>query len=622
MEHPEARVAAVPASADSDSQSPPSPTPASPESDDPIAAGPDDLEATGADFVVEPAAPEVVVPEPAVEEPVAPAGELEELTLPSTIAPPAPLPAEAALGPDGRVRVMNHLGAHGRVNRYRAMWRDDAGLSLPVELWEAPAGHEGLRLEAEVRAGVRFAMLPRAYASFEQEGRAYLATDPEPDEAGTLEDALRSGMEVERAIATVLQLAQALRRLQQAGWVLAGLSPADVRLGDPLRIVRLGSAIRLGQAPAQPLHVPGLSAPELAETAPVTGKEDVHTLGAILFRAAAGRPLPESGAETAALPMLVQVPGLPQLLARALAPAEERLDLETFYRELLALKRRLSERALALEVASATSVGLNPTRLVNEDSCGYVTWSVAGVDGLTYRALLVVADGMGGMEAGEVASQTALRTVLSAATIPAPPAEGTSDGRPAPDAPESIRLDLVGLIKRAAPAVHAAGQGREMGTTLTCVEVTGGELTLAHVGDTRAYLLRAGTLAQLTVDHSLVAAMVTSGVLSKEEARGHPDSNKVLRSLGSQRRLPDEGYVDTLEDAYGSPMLALEPDDLLLLCSDGVWGSVPDEQIAALLAQGPDSPAAARALIAEALRAGAPDNAAALVARCVRAPAW
>ncbi len=397
-----------------------------------------------------------------------------------------------------------------------------------------------------------------------------------------------------------------------------GLAPSDVRLGQPIRLAQLGSAVRIGEAPPQAMQVAGYSAPELAHAALVTGKEEVYTLGAILYRALAGQALSEAGAEQGALPFAAPVPGVPQLLSRALAPAEERVDLETFYQQLLALKQRLAQVALALEVASGTSVGLNPTRTVNEDSCGYVSWSVGDAEGLTQRTLLCVADGMGGMEAGEVASRTALRTVLSVATLPAPPAAGENGGAPLHQEPP---LDLVALVKKAATAVHGAALGRQMGTTVTCVEVQGGEVRLAHVGDTRAYLLSGGVLTQLTADHSLVAAMVASGVLSKEEARGHPDSNKVLRSLGSQRELPD-GYVDTLEAAYGQPTLQLQPGDWLLLCSDGIWGSVPDERIAQVLTGAPDCPGAARLLVELALQAGAPDNAAAVVARSVRAPAW
>ena len=530
----------------------------------------------------------------------APSGELEELILPSSIEAPKPLDPETALGPDGRLRIVEYVGVQGRVNHYAALWRDDAGQDVPVELREAPSEHLSLARAAEVLASVRYGMLPTCYASFEQDGRRYLAI--ERLEGDTLEQALRASLDLETTISIALQLAQALRRLHQAGWALVGLGPADVRLGQPLRLAKLGSATRIGEAPPEALHLPGYSAPELTYRAVVSGKEDVYTLGAILFRALAGQPLPESGAELAALPLLVQVPGGPQLLALALAPVEERVDLEAFYHQLLAFKQRLARRPIALELASATSVGLNPTRPLNEDSCVNITWSVAEAEGVSHRALLCVADGMGGMDAGEVASRTALRVVMNGALAPSP------------------ALDPVALIRQAAPAVHEAGQGRQMGTTATCVVVQDGELTLGHVGDTRAYLLRDGVLTQLTEDHSLVAAMVASGVLTKEEARGHPDSNKVLRSLGSQRELP-ERYVDDLADAYGEPTLQLRPRDWLLLCTDGVWGSVDDEQLRIILSEAIDPPTAARAMIERALRAGAPDNAAAVVARCVEMPA-
>jgi protein phosphatase len=158
-----------------------------------------------------------------------------------------------------------------------------------------------------------------------------------------------------------------------------------------------------------------------------------------------------------------------------------------------------------------------------------------------------------------------------------------------------------------------------MGTTATLVAVKDGELTLGHIGDTRAYLLREGTLTQLTADHSLVAAMVASGVITAEEAEGHPDSNKVLRSLGSQRELPN-GYVDGLDARYGQPTLQLRPGDWLILCTDGVWGSVDDATIRTVALEAFDPPIVARRLIELALEAGAPDNAATVVARCVRMP--
>jgi serine/threonine protein phosphatase PrpC len=565
------------------------------------------------------------------------AGEvLEELTFPSSLQPPEPLSIGATIGPDtytppaqnaqnspptgtdaenvahtpGHVQIVEQLGARGLINRYLADWRAENGETIRVELREGPADHAGLRREAEILAAVEHAMLPKLYAAFECDGRRYLAIDALEGE--TLDRALETGLTVEQALSIVVQLAQVVRRLHRAGWALLGLTPSNVVLGEPLRLGQLGHAMRVGETATQALQAGGYSAPELAHGDVVTGKEDVYTLGAILYHALGGGPPPESGAEAAALPLAVSIPGAPQLLAGALTPAAERIEVDALYRGLLALKQRLANESLGLLVASATTVGLNPTRPVNEDSCGYLAWSTATADGASYRALLCVADGMGGMEAGEVASRAAIDAIFGALLGPATEVDAPAE-RPDP-------LDPIALIRRAAPAVYAAAEGRAMGTTITCAAVRDGELTLGHVGDTRAYLMRDGALRRLTADHSLVAAMVASGVLTPEEARGHPDSNKVLRSLGSQRELP-EGYVDGLEATLGQPCMRLERDDWLVLCSDGVWGSVDDEAIAATVAAGPDCPTVAGALIERALAAGAPDNATAVVARCVAIPA-
>jgi protein phosphatase len=147
------------------------------------------------------------------------------------------------------------------------------------------------------------------------------------------------------------------------------------------------------------------------------------------------------------------------------------------------------------------------------------------------------------------------------------------------------------------------------------VVIQDGSLSLGHVGDTRAYLCREGTLTQLTRDHSLVAAMVASGMITKEEARGHPESNKVLRSLGGQRTLPDE-YVDGLDVVCSKETLQLQDGDRLLLCSDGVWGMLDDDALLGILTGSPDCHSAVERVIRGALDGGAPDNATVIVADC------
>ncbi len=574
------------------------------------------------------AAQDTAAPEPVPTFPSGPA-ELEELTLPSSVSALDPLPERSRIGPDGAVFVEGLVEKRGRLNRYRATWASTSDGTLPAELREGPVDHAELQREAAVLSEVRYAMLPALYATWEENGRRYVAV--QRVEGPTIDAALRDGMSADQAVSITLQLAQLVRRLHRAGWALVGLSPDDVQVGQPIRLAHLATAVRIGEAPLHAMQVPGYSAPELVGQAPITGKEDVYTLGALLYRAFTGEPIPEQGPELAALAAVSTTPGSPQLLAPALAPASERVELEEFYQQLLAFKQRLTLAPLALRVASGTSIGLNQTRLTNEDACGYLTWCSAYEGRVAYNAVLCAIDGMGGMDAGEVASTSALRAVLQTASLQVTTQiagaagadleteEGAGTGSVGGVEPLQ-RIDPKVLVRAAAEASYTAARGRRVGATITCAVIEDGTLTLGHVGDTRAYLLRDGELTQLTRDHSLVAAMVASGMLTPEEARGHPEQNKVLRSLGGQRTLPPE-HIDGLDVAYGTSVLELREDDQLLLCSDGVWGVLDDDALREILTSAEDCETAVRIAIRRVLEGGAPDNAAIIVARCTVMPA-
>ncbi|MDI3299194.1 MAG: Stp1/IreP family PP2C-type Ser/Thr phosphatase [Bacillota bacterium] len=206
--------------------------------------------------------------------------------------------------------------------------------------------------------------------------------------------------------------------------------------------------------------------------------------------------------------------------------------------------------------------------------------------------LLAVADGLGGHQAGDVASRMALRVL----------AEALGAGG---DGPAGRRERLAEAFRRANEAVWQAAQGRAewrgMGTTLTAALVDGAELTVAHVGDSRAYLWRGGALRQLTADHSLVRALVEQGALSEEEAERVPERHILTRAVGTA----PEVDVDIVE-------LRLEQGDRLLLATDGLAAALSKEQVAALLAEGGEHPA--RRLVEAANRGGAPDNVTVLIA--------
>jgi serine/threonine protein phosphatase PrpC len=200
--------------------------------------------------------------------------------------------------------------------------------------------------------------------------------------------------------------------------------------------------------------------------------------------------------------------------------------------------------------------------------------------------LFAVADGIGGAQAGELASS------LAATAVRDDSSNGGTDGRERVDA----------LIQEANRRVYqrqsedAAVSG--MGTTMTVALVEDGRVWIGHVGDSRAYLIRAGLLEQLTEDHSLVAELVRSGKLSPEEAEAHPQRSVVTRALGTD---PDVD-VDTFS-------VEARPGDLFLLCSDGLTTMVDDAAILAEIDQHRDDlRAAAKALVRAANRGGGEDN--------------
>lgn len=231
-------------------------------------------------------------------------------------------------------------------------------------------------------------------------------------------------------------------------------------------------------------------------------------------------------------------------------------------------------------VSAATDVGLK--RPHNEDHFGY--WPRTPDDGGT---LLVIADGMGGAQAGEVASKIAVDCVL----------ESHPERRGA-DALEGLR----GAVEAANAIIHQQAlthpEMHGMGTTCTAVVVRGDEVLFAHVGDSRVYLVRRGTIRQLTQDHSLVAQLVMQRHITPEQARSDPRRNVVTRSVGVWPTV--EIDAERADDR-------LQVGDTLLLSTDGLHGVVEDDEIAAI-ASGPSIEGACAQLIALARERGAPDN--------------
>jgi protein phosphatase len=201
--------------------------------------------------------------------------------------------------------------------------------------------------------------------------------------------------------------------------------------------------------------------------------------------------------------------------------------------------------------------------------------------------LLVVADGMGGSNAGEVASRMAVDAVLREFTSTA-----------ADDLPTALAHALHAANAEIWEHSRTRADLNGMGTTCTVLALRGDEVLVAHVGDSRAYLVRGHHARQITTDHSLVAQLVARQQITAEEARHDPRRNVVTRSVG----VGPEVEVDVV--AVGEP---LRDGDTLVLCSDGLHGQMSDDEIASL-AVGEPLEAACQELINLANERGGPDN--------------
>jgi protein phosphatase len=212
------------------------------------------------------------------------------------------------------------------------------------------------------------------------------------------------------------------------------------------------------------------------------------------------------------------------------------------------------------------------------------------------RGVFIVADGMGGHAAGEVASEMAVRIIADELK--------NVVGRPDAEAAERVREAIQHANGVIFNRTLSEQDKRGMGTTATVMLINGMHYLIGQVGDSRAYLLRNGALAQLTKDHSYVQEQVDAGLLTPDQARVHPYSNVITRCVGAS--------MDVAPDLYFG---ALESGDVVLLASDGLTGMLEDEQLVRILSSDGDPQHWVDRLITEANRRGGLDNITALVVR-------
>jgi PPM family protein phosphatase len=516
----------------------------------------------------------------------------------------------------------------------------------PGVLWE-----QGILLRAAHLS------LPRLIDSFAEDGYSYLVEEVPQGES--LWDAWdRDTVTYRDRFGWLIQIAEALDRLHFAGAIVEALRPEMVIVSPG------GVAILADLADLLPLPLPGdvpliggfATAPELLlSPAEADARSDLYAFGALLHALSLGRELSDLDFTLTGLPKpyLERMPDANPFLVRVLArtfvrdpvqrfPTEDGAQIDpSGFRELIAALgacRRNLDRA-KLDVAAWSTVGM--VRSGNEDAVSVHHCAEARLDDSDEAALILLADGMGGMASGEVAAALALQTLrhcllsgppfaggLPVTPLPEP-AEELLDGGSAPgldpvssppfhlltndpDSPERtieahaerVNLALREANRRVFEAARAQHGARGMGCTAEVVLIDGGTAVVGHVGDSRVYRLRRGKLSQITRDHTLVGRLVELGQLTETEAEIHPRRSELHQAIG--------GRPDVYPDVYS---VTLEPGDWMVVCSDGLSNQVSAPMIQGVLKDARSAERAARRLVNLALHEGALDNVTVAVVR-------
>jgi len=343
------------------------------------------------------------------------------------------------------------------------------------------------------------------------------------------------------------------------------------------------------------------AAPEVLRHETATGKEGAYILGLLAVKFLTGKIINPLNYISN-----IGVPGFPQFIARTLADAEERFTVEESFNYLKNISEERRE-PVRFDVGTSSTVGLNKDRLLDEDSCGFIIENTISSKGKKTLLRACLADGMGGMAAGEIASKAAVNGFLKTEADP------------------SCELNELALYLawQANKSVFDYLEGKDGGCTFTGVVFKNETFSLAHVGDSRAYLWTGSKtepeLIRLTKDHSYVALMVSSGNMTEEEAENSPDRNRILKSLGSIKNRQDD-YIDDLQKTLGKKTEILGKGDMLIIVCDGIWSEIGREDLINILNGAVNynnkmngAQCAADALVALAVEKGAGDNASALI---------
>ena len=495
----------------------------------------------------------------------------------------------------------------GTVNYYRANLGDRK--AIIKERMLSTLGAADLSTEDDVLSfGAESALLTspacdglqKAYEYVVESGKEYLVLEyPVGEKLSEVLAEDRFGED--KSIEIAIRLCESVDALHRQGYVHLDIDPHNIVLSDnKVKLLMFGRTRKLGTRWSEGLTSDGYSAPELysATEAVADPRSDIYSIGAVLYTLLTGEVLLPGRGPSEVLGNVPQSE-LARILLTCLAtnPASRLKTTDELIQRLLAYQSK-PRRKLRVDSAVLSDVGL--VRQNNEDCALVLDQSAWTASQLKSCGLYIVADGMGGEQAGEVASNIAIGEISRALW------DCLSS------ASESDYNDVIKTtIERANKEIYLLAQNNpamsSMGTTVTLALRIGEELYLGHVGDSRAYLIRDGEIVQLTEDHSLVAGLLKAGMINADEAKTHPERGVIFRSLGNSSTI----VVDRLKD----DKLVLKDADTLVLCTDGLVNNITGDELFTEVTGASTADAACSRLVAMAKERGGEDNATVIVVK-------
>ncbi|MEB3284077.1 MAG: Stp1/IreP family PP2C-type Ser/Thr phosphatase [Candidatus Sericytochromatia bacterium] len=527
-------------------------------------------------------------------------------------------PLDAGIRLADRYQVERFLEFKNGSNMYRAI--DTATNFVVIVKEQANIAHGESRLASEdwaeqsagnpyqneflILRSVSYPTVVKALDIFTTDDRAYLVI--EQLEGRDLAYYLTQyPVTVQQSLEWMIQLCQSISQLHRRQILHLDLHPRCIVVAPDNQRVRLTGFHRSVVLPtgstAEVEQTPGYSSPEQAGViaSGLDARSDIYSLGAVWFRLLTGLD-PSEVLETewgyefpAVSETLASIhPQLTRIVARML-----RVDPDERYQSITDVKNELLELVNNPHRRAGHYSDVGMVRAGNEDSVGLKELDFVNLSLQRGVGLYIVADGMGGVNAGEVASAIAIEEGMQALEEDLQIAILEQ----AVDPSELINQALVSAIKRANLRIYETGRGDEalsgMGTTMTAAVIYGQTLYIGHVGDSRAYVINRFGIEKVSRDHSLVGRLVEIGQITEEEALVHPQRNLIYRALGT--------YPNVEVDTY---QRSLKLGDWLLLCSDGLTGHVKDAELQSIVSEHHDPQLAAQNLVNVANLRGGEDN--------------